>query len=181
MRSGSDIESQFLISRRKVSTTIRGYLHHARGHLTGDEPSKIGPNSLNDYRANIYYLVFRSQFSALHTHCRLAIWYLRSAIMPFAALQLKSTKTIIFALLICFYSDAALSQQHSYDPNTDNDGGQQFGDCLKDINRFCKAWEPLLFELENCLQSHIESLTPACRSHMTNTDFRTYHRDEPQL
>lgn len=73
----------------------------------------------------------------------------------------------------------AYAQQHSYDPNTDNDGGQQFGDCFKDINKYCKVWAPLLYELENCLQSHITQLTSACRSHMENTDFRKYHRDEP--
>ena len=87
----------------------------------------------------------------------------------------------ICSLLIISSMQPVHAQQHSYDPNTDNDGGQQFGDCLKDINKYCKAWAPLLFELENCLQSHITQLTSACRSHMENTDFRKYHRDEPLL
>ena len=85
---------------------------------------------------------------------------------------------IVSCLLIISYPKSAWAQQHSYDPNTDNDDGQQFGDCLKDINRYCKPWAPLLFELENCLQGHIAHLTPACRSHMENTDFRKYHSNE---
>lgn len=88
---------------------------------------------------------------------------------------------LILVILLMTYptGNLAVAQQHSYDPNTDNDGGQQFGDCLRDINRFCKEWEPLLFELEICLQGHIAQLSPACRSHMQNTDFRKYHREEP--
>jgi len=88
---------------------------------------------------------------------------------------------MIFVSLALFVTmpKPACAQQHSYDPNTDNDDGQQFGDCLKDINKYCRFWEPLLYELENCLQSHITQLTPECRSHMQNTDFRKYHRDEP--
>ena len=82
---------------------------------------------------------------------------------------------ILCSTLIISNPESALAQQHSYDPHTDNDDGQQFGDCLKDINKYCRAWAPLLFELENCLQSHIAHLTPACRSHMENTDFRKYH------
>jgi hypothetical protein len=85
---------------------------------------------------------------------------------------------IISSLLIIPITNPALAQQHSYDPNTDNDDGQQYGDCIKDINKYCRAWAPLLFELENCLQSHISQLTPACRSHMQNTDFRKYHQDD---
>lgn len=77
--------------------------------------------------------------------------------------------------------NAAQAKQHSYDPNTDNDGGQEFGDCLTDINKFCKAWAPLLFELENCLQGHISYLTPTCRSHMENTDFQKYHNNLKNL
>lgn len=89
-----------------------------------------------------------------------------------------SVLMIICSLLIMSSMNSALAQQHSYDPNTDNDDGQQFGDCLRDINKYCRAWAPLLFELENCLQSHISQLTPACRSNMQNTDFRKYHRDD---
>ena len=87
---------------------------------------------------------------------------------------------MIFLSSICLVTSVnpANAQQHSYDPNTDNDAGQQFGDCIKDITRYCKIWEPLLYELENCLQSHISQLTPTCRSHMQNTDFRKYHRDD---
>lgn len=85
---------------------------------------------------------------------------------------------VICCLLIISTMNPALAQQHSYDPNTDNDDGQQYGDCLKDINKYCKAWALLLFELENCLQTHIAQLSPACRSHMQNTDFRKYHREE---
>jgi|694.fasta_scaffold06786_19 hypothetical protein len=75
------------------------------------------------------------------------------------------------------FQSTSSAQQHSYAPNTDNDGGQQLSDCLQDTRKFCNAWSPLLFELENCLEDHITELSPACRSHLQNTDFRKYHRE----
>ena len=78
---------------------------------------------------------------------------------------------VIFLLWTC----PSIAQQHSYDPNTDNDSGQELTECGPDITKYCKFWSPLLFELENCLQSHMETLRPACRTHLQTTDFRRYH------
>ena len=72
----------------------------------------------------------------------------------------------------------SFAQQHSYSPNTDNDGGEEIRDCAPDMKRFCSAWSPLLFELENCLQNHMSELTLACRSHFQSTDFKKYYKDE---
>lgn len=83
--------------------------------------------------------------------------------------------SIIFNIFIASLGQIAKAQQHSYDPNTDNDSGQELADCGPDIAKYCKFWSPLLFELENCLQSHMETLRPACRAHLQTTDFRRYH------
>lgn len=71
----------------------------------------------------------------------------------------------------------ARAQQHSYAPNTDNDGGAEFRDCAVDIKRYCNAWGPLLYELENCLLAHETTLSNSCLSHLKNTDFRKYHEN----
>jgi hypothetical protein len=93
--------------------------------------------------------------------------------------SLNSRNLILIILFMTHLSgNIAWAQQHSYDPNTDNDNGEQFGDCLRDIKKYCIEWEPLLFELENCLQQHITYLSSSCRKHMDNTDFRKYHRNK---
>ena len=74
-------------------------------------------------------------------------------------------------------SSPVLTQQHSYAPNTDNDGGQEAYDCRDDIRRFCNGPSILLFELENCLEDHLSDLKSACREHLAATDFRKYHQD----
>lgn len=75
----------------------------------------------------------------------------------------------------------ALSQQHSFAPNTDNDGGQEAFDCRDDIRRFCNGPGILLFELENCLEDHTGDLKPACREHLAATDFRKYYQGQPHF
>lgn len=80
-----------------------------------------------------------------------------------------------FLFIFLLWTGPSIAQQHSYDPNTDNDSGQELADCGVDIAKYCKFWSPLLFELENCLQSHMETLRPACRAHLQTTDFRRYH------
>ena len=94
---------------------------------------------------------------------------------------LKKTKFFVGALgvTLSLFSSPILAQQHSYDPNTDNDGGKQAYDCRADIRRFCDALPGiLLFEQENCLQSHMDELKPVCRQHMSSTDFRKYYHSE---
>jgi len=125
---------------------------------------------------------FQSVFDALYLRLAKMAWVHSPdvrCVFPASAYSRPPFLIVIYLSTSLFIPDSVCAQQHSYDPNTDNDGGQQYGDCLKDINRFCKAWGPLLFELENCLQSNIQRLTPSCRSHMENTDFRKYYRDEP--
>jgi hypothetical protein len=102
---------------------------------------------------------------------------------PLSFYMLKLKKLSYFALVssLTFTLSAVptLAQQHSYDPNTDNDGGKQAYDCRADIRRFCDALPGiLLFEQENCLQSHMDELKPACRQHMSSTDFRKYYHGE---
>ena len=75
----------------------------------------------------------------------------------------------------------ALSQQHSFAPNTDNDGGEEAYDCRDDIRRFCNGPGILLFELENCLENHMSDLKPACSQHLAATDFRKYYQNEPHF
>ena len=75
----------------------------------------------------------------------------------------------------------ALSQQHSFAPNTDNDGGEEAYNCRDDIRRFCNGPSILLFELENCLENHMSDLKPACRQHLAATDFRKYYQGEPHF
>lgn len=79
--------------------------------------------------------------------------------------------------LLLASSQTVYSQRFSYDPNTDNDGGEEFSACLRDIKKYCNFWTPFLFELENCLQLKVDHLTPACRSQLGSTDFRKYHKD----
>lgn len=90
----------------------------------------------------------------------------------------KIFSTIMISIAFSFLTAPSMAQQHSYSPNTDNDGGQQLSDCLHDTRKFCNAWSPLLFELENCLEDHMTELSPACRSHLQNTDFRKYYKEE---
>jgi len=90
----------------------------------------------------------------------------------------KIFSAIMISISFSFLTAPAMAQQHSYSPNTDNDGGQQLSDCLQDTRKFCNAWSPLLFELENCLEDHMTELSPACRSHLQNTDFRKYYKEE---
>ena len=91
-------------------------------------------------------------------------------------------KLTLSILAISFMSASpALSQQHSYAPNTDNDGGQEAYDCRDDIRRFCNGPGILLFELENCLENHMADLKPACREHLAATDFSKYYHGEPQF
>ena len=90
----------------------------------------------------------------------------------------KILSAIMISIPLSFLTVPSMAQQHSYSPNTDNDGGQQLSDCLQDTRKFCNAWSPLLFELENCLEDHMMELSPACRSHLQNTDFRKYHKEE---
>lgn len=85
--------------------------------------------------------------------------------------------TIGIITLWLLSSSPALTQQHSYAPNTDNDGGQEAYDCRDDIRRFCNGPSILLFELENCLEDHLSDLKSACREHLAATDFRKYHQD----
>jgi hypothetical protein len=85
----------------------------------------------------------------------------------------------ILGVTFSLFSSPILAQQHSYDPNTDNDGGKQAYDCRADIRRFCDGVPGiLLFEQENCLQSHMDELKPVCREHMSSTDFRKYYQSE---
>ena len=85
----------------------------------------------------------------------------------------------ILGVTLSLFSSPILAQQHSYDPNTDNDGGKQAYDCRADIRRFCDGLPGiLLFEQENCLQSHMDELKPVCRQHMSSTDFRKYYQSE---
>ena len=85
----------------------------------------------------------------------------------------------VLGLTLSLFSSPILAQQHSYDPNTDNDGGKQAYDCRADIRRFCDGLPGiLLFEQENCLQSHMDELKPVCRQHMSSTDFRKYYQSE---
>jgi len=93
-------------------------------------------------------------------------------------LFVKILSVIMISIVILFLTGSSMAQQHSYSPNTDNDGGQQLSDCLQDTRKFCNAWSPLLFELENCLEDHMTELSPACRSHLQNTDFRKYYKEE---
>lgn len=92
-------------------------------------------------------------------------------------------KILFFFMLVCLFIhlSPALSQQHSYAPNTDNDGGQEAYDCRDDIRRFCNGPGILLFEIENCLEDHMSDLKPACRDHLAATDFRKYYQSEPLL
>lgn len=91
-------------------------------------------------------------------------------------------KLVLSMLMIsCISSSAATAQQHSYAPNTDNDGGQEAYDCRDDIRRFCNGPGILLFELENCLENHMSDLKPACREHLAATDFRKYYQGEPHF
>lgn len=92
--------------------------------------------------------------------------------------QKKIMLAFMTSVMYPFMASPSMAQQHSYSPNTDNDGGQQLSDCLQDTRKFCNAWSPLLFELENCLEDHMTELSPACRSHLQNTDFRKYYKDE---
>ena len=86
----------------------------------------------------------------------------------------------ILGVTLSLFTSPILAQQHSYDPNTDNDGGKQAYDCRADIRRFCDGVPGiLLFEQENCLQSHMDELKPVCRQHMSSTDFRKYYQSEP--
>ena len=86
----------------------------------------------------------------------------------------------VLGLTLSLSSSPILAQQHSYDPNTDNDGGKQAYDCRADIRRFCDGVPGiLLFEQENCLQSHMDELKPVCRQHMSSSDFRKYYQSEP--
>ena len=100
--------------------------------------------------------------------------------VPFCKLGLKkiSALTGTLSLVYSLSFSPALAQQHSYDPNTDNDGGKQAYDCRDDIRRFCDGPGILLFEQENCLQSHMDELKPACRQHQSSTDFRKYYQSE---
>ena len=85
----------------------------------------------------------------------------------------------IAGLLFSLSAMPAVAQQHSYDPNTDNDGGKQAYDCREDIRRFCDGLPGiLLFEQENCLESHMDELKPVCRQHLSSTDFRKYYQSE---
>lgn len=90
------------------------------------------------------------------------------------------TNIIRAILLLALVSAAApaCAQQHSWSENTDNDGGEQLYDCLPDVRRFCGGNTLLLFEMENCLQGHMGQLRPACRAHMSATDFRQYYQEE---
>ncbi|MBM3574773.1 MAG: hypothetical protein FJX39_03515 [Alphaproteobacteria bacterium] len=95
----------------------------------------------------------------------------------------KLKKVSIFSgiagLLFSFFAIPAVAQQHSYDPNTNNDGGKQAYDCREDIRRFCDRLPGiLLFEQENCLESHMDELKPVCRQHLSSTDFRKYYQSE---
>lgn len=87
----------------------------------------------------------------------------------------------VLGLTLSLLSSPILAQQHSYDPNTDNDGGKQAYDCRDDIRRFCDGPGILLFEQENCLQSHMDELKPVCRQHMSSTDFKKYYHSEDHL
>lgn len=93
-------------------------------------------------------------------------------------LFVKTLSVIMITIVFLFLTAPSMAQQHSYSPNTDNDGGQQLSDCLQDTRKFCNAWSPLLFELENCLEDHMTELSSACRSHLQNTDFRKYYKEE---
>ena len=85
----------------------------------------------------------------------------------------------ILGVTLSLFTSPILAQQHSYDPNTDNVGGKQAYDCRADIRRFCDGVPGiLLFEQENCLQSHMDELKPVCRQHMGSTDFRKYYQSE---
>ena len=101
--------------------------------------------------------------------------------ITFCAFGLRNIITFAWILGLAFYLTipSALAQQHSYAPNTDNDGGKQAYDCRADIRRFCDGVPGiLLFEQENCLQSHMDELKPVCRQHMSSTDFRKYYQSE---
>lgn len=95
---------------------------------------------------------------------------------------LRPKKIKLWSQLMCYLFVIGLpinasAQQHSYSPNTDNDGGAEFRDCAVDIRRYCNAWGPLLYELENCLLAHESALSNSCLSHLKNTDFRKYHEN----
>ena len=100
----------------------------------------------------------------------------------YCTLKLKKLSYIFGMSILAFTlsTSITLAQQHSYDPNTDNDGGEQAYDCRADIRRFCDGVPGiLLFEQENCLQSHMDELKPVCRQHMSSSDFRKYYQSEP--
>lgn len=87
----------------------------------------------------------------------------------------------LLGIALSLFTSPILAQQHSYDPNTDNDGGKQAYDCRDDIRRFCDGPGILLFEQENCLQRHMGELKPACRQHLRSTDFKKYYHSEDHL
>lgn len=95
-----------------------------------------------------------------------------------------STNKCYYILIMSVFAASFLlpslsfAQQHSYAPNTDNDGGDEIRDCMQDMKKYCVSWSPLLFELENCLQDHMAQLTSACRSHLQSTDFKKYHNEQ---
>jgi hypothetical protein len=86
-------------------------------------------------------------------------------------------KLFMTCIVICAYCSPLIAQQHSYAPNTDNDGGEEVYNCKEDIRRFCNGPSLLLFELESCLESHFVDLKPSCRAQLGATDFRKYHHD----
>ena len=99
----------------------------------------------------------------------------------YCALKFKKFSYVagIWSLTFTLLASPTLAQQHSFDPNTDNDGGKQAYDCRGDIRRFCDGLPGiLLFEQENCLQNHMDELKPVCRQHMSSTDFRKYYQSE---
>lgn len=100
--------------------------------------------------------------------------------LAFSASDAKKLSYIvaISSLALSLFTLPLLAQQHSYAPNTDNDGGKQAYDCRDDIRRFCDGPSILLFEQENCLESHMDELKPACRQHLSSTDFRKYYQSE---
>jgi hypothetical protein len=50
--------------------------------------------------------------------------------------------------------------------------------CAGDAARFCGGNTLLIFAMENCLKRYLPRLSKACRSQLTPTDFRKYHRRE---
>lgn len=80
---------------------------------------------------------------------------------------------------LCVLGGAAPARAvNTWAGNTAEDMAFEKRACAGDAARFCGGNTLLIFAMENCLKRYLPRLSKACRSQLTPTDFRKYHRRE---